>query len=654
MKFKLQNTTVFEKIINILLDILIFIFGVILLIFIYNGVQIKILHNDYSSFFGYSIFEVETGSMADEINPGDWIIIKSKTNYELNDIVTYKQNGEFITHRIIEAYADTYITKGDANTSKDDPINKNQVVGKTVKVLSYFGVLRKTLFNPAVLLSVIITLYLAGFALKKNDKNVKKKIIKPKLKKVEHENNIESNKIVQPIAVKIEDKSESVTDNISTDKISENLDNLNIKNYDEDELNKTMCFRMIQVDADDLNSSKIIMVDETEVTKSDEIKSNKKVEKEDDEEVIFDGNEILDKAIRHRKSKNLIDKVISIKEDNISDIVSILKKNEKIYSNEATIKDYFISLYIDAKYYNNYLGHKSAIKLDKYINDISKTIISDYSGKDDKYSEKVNKYKDIFSNISKIENVDNDTSKKEICDNYFNILQDYFKSKGFDGDECKYICDQIYSAQKKYDDQINDVLENLNTNTFDLTYNKFISKKNLYALELKHNINFSKIYSDYIVEKVYTEGVIAEDKIIILLTLLQIQLIKNMMKSDFNTQYILNLPSTLYSKEVKFNRLLKMIDDDYAKRSILILITYEDLINNKTKVTKLRQQGYSFALVFDKSINMKTKNKSCICLCEYVFIDKDSIDISNIVPYIPKDLSNSIIYEDVIDMVGGE
>ena len=49
------------------------IFGIILLVSIYNNVQIKILGNKYSSFFGYSTFEVQTGSMADTINPGDWI-----------------------------------------------------------------------------------------------------------------------------------------------------------------------------------------------------------------------------------------------------------------------------------------------------------------------------------------------------------------------------------------------------------------------------------------------------------------------------------------------------------------------------------------------------------------------------------------------------
>ena len=54
----LKKRGLYEKIINIILDVLIIVFGIILLISIYNNVQIKILGNDYSSFFGYSTFEV--------------------------------------------------------------------------------------------------------------------------------------------------------------------------------------------------------------------------------------------------------------------------------------------------------------------------------------------------------------------------------------------------------------------------------------------------------------------------------------------------------------------------------------------------------------------------------------------------------------------
>ena len=106
---------VFEKIVSIFLDVLIIIFGFILLVFIYKNIQTKILGNDYSSLFGYSAFEVVTGSMEgeleDSISVGDWIIVKYTNNIQLKDIITYEKDGSFITHRVIEEYNGTYITK---------------------------------------------------------------------------------------------------------------------------------------------------------------------------------------------------------------------------------------------------------------------------------------------------------------------------------------------------------------------------------------------------------------------------------------------------------------------------------------------------------------------------------------------------------------
>ena len=163
-----------EKLINIFLNILIFLFGVFLLISIYNNIQINILGNDYSSFFGYSMFEVQTGSMKDAINPGDMIIVKSDSDIKLNDIVTYKQGEEFITHRVIEAYNETYVTQGDANNVKDEPITKGQIVGKVVKILPGFGIIRRVLFNPFVLIALIITLYLISSMFRRG-KNMKVK-----------------------------------------------------------------------------------------------------------------------------------------------------------------------------------------------------------------------------------------------------------------------------------------------------------------------------------------------------------------------------------------------------------------------------------------------------------------------------------------------
>ena len=76
VRVKGNNNALAKKIVNIILDILIVLLAIILLITIYNNIQINILGYDYASFFGNSVFEVQTGSMEPEISAGDWIIVK--------------------------------------------------------------------------------------------------------------------------------------------------------------------------------------------------------------------------------------------------------------------------------------------------------------------------------------------------------------------------------------------------------------------------------------------------------------------------------------------------------------------------------------------------------------------------------------------------
>ena len=81
-----EKKQLLEKVINVILNILIFIFGVFLLISIYNNIQVNILGNDYSSFFGYSMFEVQTGSMSKAIEAGDMIVVKKENDIEINGV----------------------------------------------------------------------------------------------------------------------------------------------------------------------------------------------------------------------------------------------------------------------------------------------------------------------------------------------------------------------------------------------------------------------------------------------------------------------------------------------------------------------------------------------------------------------------------------
>ena len=100
-------------------------------------------------------------STEDNLNADPYLIVVKRGNTpKIRDIITYKKGDDFITHRVVEAYKETYVTKGDANNAKDEAIKKDQIVGTVIKIIPNFGAFRQTLLNPVVLITLIVTVYI--------------------------------------------------------------------------------------------------------------------------------------------------------------------------------------------------------------------------------------------------------------------------------------------------------------------------------------------------------------------------------------------------------------------------------------------------------------------------------------------------------------
>ena len=116
------------------------------------------------------ILKVETGSMKDNINVGDYILIHKQSNYKVNDIVTYETNGFYITHRIVEIDGEKIITKGDANNVVDDEISKNDIVGR---VIIKGGILNIIVRYKYILVGLFLIIYLITCLFDKKEKENK-------------------------------------------------------------------------------------------------------------------------------------------------------------------------------------------------------------------------------------------------------------------------------------------------------------------------------------------------------------------------------------------------------------------------------------------------------------------------------------------------
>ena len=166
-----------EKIVKTIFNILIIVMVFIVIIVSYNFIQINVLKKQYANFLGYTIFEVSTGSMSGTIEINDVILVKITQDVKKDDIITFFNKNEIITHRIIVDNNDKLVTKGDANTARDIAINRSDVIGKVIKILPRFGIWVKVLSDTKVIGSVIITMILFGFAVSttKEEKQEEKK-----------------------------------------------------------------------------------------------------------------------------------------------------------------------------------------------------------------------------------------------------------------------------------------------------------------------------------------------------------------------------------------------------------------------------------------------------------------------------------------------
>lgn len=673
-----KNKKIIEKVINILLNILIFIFGIVLLISIYIGVQTRILKKDYNDFFGYSIFEVQTGSMADAISAGDWIIVKLTQEVELNDIITYEYNGEYITHRVIEIYNDTYITKGDANSSKDEPLKQGQILGKVVITLGNFGILRKVLFNPGVLIALIITLFLFNLAFK-NDISIISKKISLYIRKIpflKPSNGNKDNAFLEKVSkyfykfvllfkkkekTPIVENAPQITTIESHKKLYDLSEFENDVEPEEEELEKTSLYRVISVDATEVDDTfleiaKNEMLSEKKDNEPKEILVNQEeTEIEEESEDLTNINLDLLNNNKRKKNKNIIDTLINIKNEELNELIIMFADDSLKLSNEATINNEFIDLYIDSKYYNYYDGNidnnkNSITKLEKAIKELAQNLINN-RGKDDKYKDTVDIYSKIFLLIASLDQAKDSISDLKAKRKYYKkeIIK-YFKN--WKHQKIDHTVDNIIQVQGKYLGIIEYFLKKLETNMFDLKFNQLVTRKDIFGLNLQHNIVFNKVYSEYIIDKTYTEGIIAEDKLSVLLTLLLSQIVKDMNSSNFNKKYLLYMPKSLYKKQKKIEKFLRMFDDKYARNNIIILITYEDLIENKSIIKRIRKMDYKFALVFDKESKIEEKDRGIIYVASYIFINKRASNTEKILSCIPEELLDNIIYEDITNKVG--
>ena len=156
----MEHNKILKIIKNVIINLIIFMLVIIAIFTIWASIQLNVQNKEYVNIFGYSIFSTETGSMSPTIKIGDIVIVKIGEQVQEEDIITYKKDNSFITHRIIEIDGESIIAKGDNNNTQDEAITQDAIIGKVVFIINDVEVWKNVFSDINVIIPIIITVVL--------------------------------------------------------------------------------------------------------------------------------------------------------------------------------------------------------------------------------------------------------------------------------------------------------------------------------------------------------------------------------------------------------------------------------------------------------------------------------------------------------------
>lgn len=157
--------------------------------------------------FGFGLAEVMSDSMYPTIKTGDVVMIVPQDEYEVNDIVAYKENSMIVTHRIIEDNGDgTFTTKGDYEGNSVDtlPLRREYIIGEVVKIIPGIGAIVNIIQSPIVIALLILIIALLLYLSTKKEKQYDSEEIAKLKKEIAALKNENSETTVEDIQAQID------------------------------------------------------------------------------------------------------------------------------------------------------------------------------------------------------------------------------------------------------------------------------------------------------------------------------------------------------------------------------------------------------------------------------------------------------------------
>ena len=145
-------------------------------------------------------------------------------------------------------------------------------------------------------------------------------------------------------------------------------------------------------------------------------------------------------------------------------------------------------------------------------------------------------------------------------------------------------------------------LDKFSTDEFMLEFESTKFDEDTYFVNMTYDVKMPMQYSDSAIEKVYTEGIVAEDKLQIEYILLSTIAIRDIINGNFKDSYIAEFTTSLFKKKQKSEGILSLLGNEALQDKISLNISYEDYIKNQKSVLEYTKKGYNFTITLDDTI----------------------------------------------------
>ena len=310
-------------------------------------------------------------------------------------------------------------------------------------------------------------------------------------------------------------------------------------------------------------------------------------------------------------SVNIINKYTDITKKQVNTYMKLVFGN--LYNKEYN--DRFLDKYINTRYYNFYetdIKETFRARVLSELKDIEETlIINNISDRDliqkmnsffqyILYFDDVVKCKDIRKKIERIAKLREKLLRKN--------------SKTF---EIK-----LYEKMMEFKQQKEELLKSFETDDFYLKTSNYPKRYNVYRVNLKHNVEIPIEYSEFAINKAFNSGIIQEDKLIVEYYLVEVNILKDIIKQRFYKQYVVEFSETILKKSKKLKNLLNILNNPITQEKIILKIQYEDYLSHKEKIHDLLRDGYKIAVIIDDSFIINSKNIQTLDIFKFVIVNK--------------------------------